>query len=63
MVGSEQRMAPIGSGNMNFERIIESAEKAGTQYLLVEQDHCYDDSPFDCLARSYEYLTSLGLKA
>ena len=57
----EQRMAPVGYGNMNFERIISSAEDAQAQFLLVEQDKCYDEDPFDCLKKSYDYLRSLGL--
>lgn len=57
----EQKMAPVGSGNMNFERIIAAAEKAGTEYMLVEQDYCYDEDPFVCLEKSYKYLKSLGL--
>ena len=61
IVGTEQRMAPIGQGSMNFERIIKSAEAAGTKYALVEQDNCYGRDPFECLKQSYEYLKSLGL--
>ena len=55
-------MAPIGEGNMNFEGIIAASEKAGVEHVLVEQDNCNGEDPFDCLARSYKYLTSLGLK-
>ncbi len=62
IVNKEQRMAPVGWGNMNFEQIIAAAEKAKAKYLLVEQDRCYEEDPFDCLKKSYEYLTSLGLK-
>lgn len=58
----EHRMAPVGSGNMNFENIIETAADCGVRYLLVEQDKCYGENPFDCLKKSYEYLTALGLK-
>ncbi len=61
MQKTDQKMAPVGHGNMNFERIIASAEKAGTEYLLVEQDYCYDEDPFVCLEKSYKYLKSLGL--
>ena len=61
MVGMEQRMAPIGQGSMNFEKIVKSAEAAGTKYALVEQDNCYGRDPFECLKQSYEYLKSLGL--
>ena len=59
---NRNRMAPVGHGNMNFEKIIASAEKAGAEYLLVEQDDCYEEDPFVCLKKSYDYLTSLGLK-
>ncbi len=62
MVDKEHRMAPVGYGNLNFDSILKSAEKSGTKYLLVEQDDCYDEDPFDCLKKSYDYLTSLGLK-
>jgi sugar phosphate isomerase/epimerase len=58
----EHRMAPVGSGNMNFEKIIETAADCDVSYLLVEQDKCYDENPFDCLTKSYKYLTALGLK-
>lgn len=50
----------LGEGNMNFDRIFEKAEVAGTKYMLVEQDKCYDDDPFDCLKRSYQYLKAHG---
>ena len=59
--GWEHRMAPVGHGNMNFERIINVAGDCGVKYLLVEQDKCYGEDPFDCLKKSYEYLRSLGL--
>ena len=55
-------MAPVGSGNMNFEKIIKSADCAGAEYLLVEQDDCYGEDPFACLKKSYAYLCSLGLE-
>ncbi len=55
------RMAPIGEGNMNYPEIVKACRAAGVKYAYVEQDHCYDENPFDCLARSYNYLRSLGL--
>lgn len=57
----EQHMAPVGEGNLNWERILSAAEQAGTKYLLVEQDDCYGEDPFDCLRRSYQFLRALGL--
>lgn len=56
----EQKMAVIGEGNINFDRVFKKAEKAGTKYMLVEQDDCYGENPFNCIKRSYDYLKSRG---
>ncbi len=61
MSGSDHRFAPVGHGNMNFPAILKAAEAAGCCHLLVEQDDCYGEDPFDCLKKSYTYLASLGL--
>lgn len=57
------RMAPIGSGNMNYPEIFKACEDAGVLYGFVEQDNCYGEDPFSCLKKSFEYLTSFGLEA
>ncbi|MBR0219550.1 MAG: sugar phosphate isomerase/epimerase [Clostridia bacterium] len=56
-----RKMAVIGEGNINFARVFEKAEAGGTKYMLVEQDDCNGEDPFDCLRRSYQYLRSFGL--
>ena len=58
----EQKMAALGEGNMNFDRIFEKAESSGTEYMLVEQDRCYGEDPFDCLKRSYQFLRAHGFE-
>lgn len=55
-----QKMAPVGEGNINFDRVFEKAEAGGTRYMLVEQDDCNGENPLECLRRSYEYLTACG---
>ncbi len=55
-----RKMAVIGEGNLNFDRIFEKAEAAGTKYMFVEQDDCNGEDPFDCLKRSYDYLKAQG---
>lgn len=62
IVSNQQRMAVVGEGNINFSRVLYEAENAGTEYLLVEQDDCYGEDPFDCLRRSFKRLGSWGLK-
>lgn len=57
----EVRMAPVGDGNINFEKLLPIFESSGTKYIFVEQDFCYDEDPFVCMERSYKYLHSLGL--
>ena len=57
-----KKMAVVGEGNINFDRVFATAENAGTQYMLVEQDDCNGENPFDCLKRSYDYLKSKGFK-
>lgn len=57
-----KQMAVVGEGNINFDRVFEKAEAAGTKYMLVEQDNCYDEDPFDCLKRSYNNLRVMGFK-
>lgn len=59
----QKKMAWVGGGNqLDFEKIIPAFEKAGTQLAYIEQDDCNGENPFDCLKKSYDYLTSLGLK-
>jgi sugar phosphate isomerase/epimerase len=55
-----QEMAVVGEGNINFDRVFKTAEAAGTKYMMVEQDNCNGEDPFDCLKRSYEYLKACG---
>ena len=57
-----RKMAVIGEGNINFDRVFEKAESAGTKYMLVEQDDCNGEDPFDCLKRSYDFLRSRGFE-
>lgn len=58
----DQRMAPVGAGNMNWPSIIAACEEAGTEYAVVEQDECYGADPFECLQSSAAYLKAQGLK-
>lgn len=52
------KITEIGNGNLWWEGILETAEKAGVKYYVVEQDICPGD-PFDSLRMSAEYLKKL----
>ena len=56
----ENKMGVVGEGNINFDRVFSAAEASGVEYMMVEQDDCYGEDPFDCLKRSYEYLKAMG---
>jgi len=57
----EQRFAEIGEGNLNWPAILEAAQEGGVEWYCVEQDRCYDRSPFESLAISYRNLNQMGL--
>jgi sugar phosphate isomerase/epimerase len=59
---NEQRMAEIGEGNLNWPAILQAADQAGVEWLLIEQDECYERDPFESLALSYRYLRNFGLR-
>lgn len=49
--------APVGDGSLDFHTIVNVAEKAGTEYFLVEQDNAVDyPDPLGQTARSAAYL-------
>ncbi|MBC8065434.1 MAG: sugar phosphate isomerase/epimerase [Chlorobia bacterium] len=54
--GNESRMAPVGEGNLSWNRVLLALEEAGTYLGAVEQDECYGRDPFDCLASSLRFL-------
>jgi sugar phosphate isomerase/epimerase len=57
----EVRMAEIGEGNLDWPTILRAARAGGVQWVLVEQDNCYDRDPFESLAISFRNLQAMGL--
>ncbi len=48
--------APVGEGNLDWDSILTACGRAGTEWLIVEQDTCLRD-PFDCLKSSLNFLS------
>ena len=48
-------MVPVGSGNLNWNKILPAAEAGGVEWFIIEQDQCQKD-PFDSLKDSFDYL-------
>ncbi|MBQ8696709.1 MAG: sugar phosphate isomerase/epimerase [Clostridia bacterium] len=57
-----REMRAIGDGNMNWDAIIAASLEVDAKYAFVEQDNCNGLDPFDCLKRSYDFLSAQGLK-
>ncbi len=58
----QQRFAPIGEGNLDWDDILQAAAESNCRWYLIEQDNCYGRDPFECLAGSYNFLASKGLE-
>jgi len=52
---------PCGYGLQKFEEILAAAEKAGTEYVIVEQDQHPERDAMEDIKLSREYLKSLGI--
>jgi sugar phosphate isomerase/epimerase len=54
---------PVGSGKQDFPAILKAAEKAGAEWVVVEQDQpSMGLTPMECATKSREYLKSIGTK-
>ena len=51
-------LRPMYEGELDYDAYIQAIKAAGTEYALVEQDHCYGEDEFDCLRRSYENVVT-----
>jgi len=52
---------PVGSGLQDFPAILAAAEKAGAEWVVVEQDKpSMGLTPMQCIEKSINYLKSIG---
>jgi len=55
------KYVPLGSGIQNWDAILETAENAGIEYVIVEQDASVDRDPMEAAKMSRDYLKTFGL--
>ena len=55
--GDTVDLTEVGSGVIDWKKILGQSEKAGIKHYIVEHDH--PKQPFDSIAKSYEYLNKL----
>lgn len=53
--GTVPLITEVGNGQIDFDSVVDVAEKCGVQYYCVEQDTCPGD-PLDSLKKSAEYI-------
>ncbi len=61
IINNKQVMPPIGTGNLNWKRVVPAAAAAGAKYCLVEMDTPTINA-FEALKISLENMLSWGIK-
>ena len=59
----EGRFAPVGTGEINFAKILAKKDISGMKYYMVEQDKTFDGmKPLEVIKTSHEGLKKIGFK-
>ena len=56
------RFAPVGTGTINFKRILEKKKLSGMEFYLVEQDRTFETEPLEAIKISHKGLINLGFE-
>jgi sugar phosphate isomerase/epimerase len=59
--GPAKRFAPVGTGILDWLNIFQAASAAHIQWMIVEQDDCYETSPLDAIRISFEKLRGMDV--
>ena len=57
---SMSKMAPVGEGNFDWQKIMQACDETGVKYAFIEQDNAVDTDPLCCMKTSINNLTRLG---
>lgn len=61
-MNDEGNFAPVGTGNIDFKRILAEKEKSGMEFYLVEQDQTFGLDPMEAIKISHNGLEEIGFK-
>jgi sugar phosphate isomerase/epimerase len=60
---TQGRFAPVGTGTIDFAKILAKRKASGMQYYIVEQDATFDNlKPLEAIKISYEGLKKFGFQ-
>lgn len=57
------RFAPVGTGSIDFARILEHKDESGMEYYFVEQDQTFGNTPIEAVTISHNALEEIGFQA
>ena len=58
----EGKFAPVGTGTIDFAKILAQKERSGMEYYMVEQDRTFTMEPLDAIKVSHEGIKKIGFK-
>ncbi|NVJ87379.1 MAG: sugar phosphate isomerase/epimerase [Algoriphagus sp.] len=61
-MNDEGNFAPVGTGNIDFSKILSEKDKSGMVYYLVEQDNTFGLDPLEAIKISHEGLKKFGFQ-
>ena len=60
IVNNQQQFAECGTGNIDFGACYRACKEIGVQYIVIEQDLCYDKDPYDSVKIGFEGLKRIA---
>lgn len=61
-MSTEGNFAPVGTGTIDFNRILAEKEKSGMVFYLVEQDRTFELDPLEAIKISHQGLAEIGFE-
>ncbi len=61
-MNEEGNFAPVGTGTIDFQRILAEKAKSGMEFYLVEQDQTFGLDPMEAIKISHDGLGEIGFK-
>lgn len=61
-MSTEGVFAPVGTGTIDFKRILKAKKKSGMKFYLVEQDNTFGLDPLEAINISHKGLKEIGFK-
>ncbi|THH36300.1 sugar phosphate isomerase/epimerase family protein [Neolewinella litorea] len=61
-IDDQGRFAPVGTGSIDFDRILAAKDQSGMEFYLVEQDMTFDETPLEAIEISHAALEEIGFE-